>query len=148
MENAYTHAEKDRAIQAINPDMVEQVFDFNEQCLGIEQRPIGLLSEGELQYALKAIAEEANEFQDAHNDMDVIGAVDAVLDLIYFSLGFLRRMGLTRDQVRSAMTAVHTANMTKKQGAQAKRGGDGVIDAIKPEGWQGPEERIAQILGG
>ena len=148
MENAYTHAEKDRTIPAVTPDMVEQIFDFNEICLKIEHRPIGLLSEQELNYAIKAIEEEGAELIKAHTDQDMIGAVDAVLDLIYFSVGFLKRMGLNRDQVRQAMTAVHQSNMAKKLGTQMKRGGDGVADAVKADGWQGPEERIAEILGG
>ncbi len=127
--------------------MILNVLAFNHLALGIEPREIGLLSEKELQYALKAGAEELEEFQKAHDHMDMIGAVDAVLDEIYFCIGFLYRMGLTAQQIEDCFQAVHDCNMRKKLGVQEKRGGEGVADAVKPEGWVGPEERIAAILG-
>lgn len=132
----------------VMPHMVDQVIEFNSVALGIAPREIGLLSEKELDYACKAVAEEMIEFEDAHRQQDVVGAVDAVFDKIYFGIGFLYRMGLTAEQIKAGFTAVHECNMAKKVGVQAKRGGDGVVDAVKPEGWVGPEERIAEILGG
>lgn len=127
---------------------VEQVIQFNERIIGVGQREIGLLSDSELEYAMKAIKEEATEFKDAHSQQDVIGAVDAVIDLMYFSIGFLRRMGLTADQISKCMTAVHNANMEKKLSMEVQKRVAGVADAAKPQGWVGPEERIAFILGG
>lgn len=129
-------------------DAFDQVTDFNTLALGIPQREIGLLDKGELDYALKAMREEAEEFALAHVNQDPVAAVDAVIDEIYFCIGFLRRMGLTPNQMRACFDAVHRANMEKKVGVQHKRGGEGVIDAVKPEGWVGPEEKIAKILGG
>lgn len=128
--------------------MVDQVIEFNSVALGIQPREIGLLSQKELDYAVKAVNEEMGEFALAHQQQDVIGAVDAVLDKLYFGIGFLYRMGLTAEQIKKAFSAVHECNMAKKVGVQAKRGGEGVIDAVKPEGWVGPEEKIAAILGG
>lgn len=127
---------------------VEQVIDFNEKIIGVGQREIGLLSDKELEYAIKAIDEEKQEFFQAHHQQDVIGAVDAVLDLMYFSIGFLRRMGLNAEQISLCMTAVHTSNMEKKLSMAVQKRVEGVPDAAKPEGWVGPEERIAFILGG
>lgn len=127
-------------------DIIEKVIDFNRIALGIEPREIGLLSESEFKYATKAWDEEAYEFKVAHATQDMIGAVDAVLDDIYFKIGFLYRMGLTADKIREAFGVVHNCNMNKKLGVQSKRGGEGVADAVKPEGWQGPEERIGDIL--
>lgn len=129
-------------------DIIDMVYRFNEEALGLGPREIGLLPEKELEYAMKAMKEEAYEFQDAHQSQNLIGAVDAALDQIYFVVGFLKRMGLTKDQVRKCFKAVHECNMQKKLGVQQKRGGEGVADAVKPEGWTGPEEKIAQILGG
>lgn len=127
---------------------VEQVIDFNEKIIGVGQREIGLLSDKELEYAIKAIDEEKQEFLQAHRQQDVIGAVDAVIDLMYFGIGFLRRMGLTAQQISDCMTAVHEANMAKKLSMAVQKRVEGVPDAAKPEGWVGPEERIAFILGG
>jgi Uncharacterized protein conserved in bacteria len=128
--------------------MVDQVIEFNRTALNLEPREIGLLSEKELEYAMKAIKEEMYEFKEAHDQQDLIGAVDAIFDKIYFGIGFLYRMGLNAKQIKEGFAAVHHCNMAKKVGVQHKRGGEGVVDAIKPEGWTGPEERIAQILGG
>ncbi len=138
--------------QAINlgttNDFVSQVFEFNERILKIEQRDIGLLSDQELEYAIKAATEELIEFEDAHRLQDVFGAVDAVVDLLYFGIGFLKRMGLSEEQVSHSMAAVHYANMSKKLSHSVTKRVEGVADASKPEGWRGPEEAIAEILGG
>lgn len=127
---------------------VEQVFDFNDKVINVGPREIGLLSEDELKYAMAAMAEERQEFAEAHHKQDLISAVDAVIDQLYFGIGFLRRMGLTAQQVSDCMTAVHTANMEKKLSLAVQKRVEGVPDAAKPEGWVGPEERIAFILGG
>lgn len=128
-------------------DIISKVFEFNEKVLNIHRPEISLLNEKELEYAMKASLEELDEFHDAHTAKDVIGSIDAVIDQIYFQIGFLKRMGLTEDQVRRCFGAVHDANMEKKLGIQHKRGGEGVADAVKPDGWVPPEERIAEILG-
>lgn len=129
-------------------DLIDNIFTFNRELLGVKDREKGLLSDKELDYAVKAAIEEVTEMKEAHKAQDYIGAVDAVCDLLYFGVGFLARMGLSESEVRQCMQAVHEANMTKKLGVQAKRGGEGVADAVKPENWVGPEERIAAILGG
>lgn len=132
----------------MKPDMVSLVFEFNEKVLMIDRPEKALLSEKELEYAVKAGIEELDEFNDAHKAKDFVGAVDAAIDQIYFQIGFLKRMGLTQDEVRGCFEAVHNANMEKKKGEQAKRAGAGVVDAVKPEGWVPPEERIAEVLNG
>lgn len=138
----------DQAItKTVSNDFVQQVFEFNEKVLDIGQREKGLLSDKELDYAIKAGVEELMEFEEAHKSQDFIAAVDAVIDGMYFYIGFLKRMGLTAEQVSACMTAVHQANMEKKLGVVEKRGGLGVADAVKPAGWVGPEERIAKVLG-
>lgn len=128
--------------------MVDQVIEFNNIALGIHARDKALLSDKELKYAKKAILEELAEFEVAHEQQDFIGAVDAILDKLYFGIGFLYRMGLTSDEIKKCFASVHNCNMAKKVGTQSKRGGEGVVDAVKPEGWVGPEEAIAAILGG
>ena len=128
-------------------DFIGQVAEFNSKVLNVQGREKGLLSAQELNYASKAVKEELAEFEQAHQQQDFIGAVDAVVDLVYFAYGFLFRMGLTEDQVRKIGTIVHDCNMSKKLGHVAKRSEDGsVADAVKPEGWTGPEELIAEAL--
>ncbi len=127
---------------------IHQVGEFNEKILNIKDRPIGLLTIGELEYAGKAIEEELQEFQEAHVNMDMIGAVDAAIDLTYFAFGFLYRMGLTSEQIVECCSAVHKANMDKAASRNVSKRVAGEVDAEKPEGWVGPEEAIAQLLGG
>ena len=129
-------------------NIVRLVAVFNSVVLNVFDRPKALLNSAELGYAQKAIAEEAGEFQDAHESQNFIGAVDAVIDLLYFGIGFLIRMGLSEDEINRCFQAVHNANMAKKAGVVPKRSTEGVVDATKPEDWVSPEEAIAEILGG
>lgn len=130
------------------PNHIRQVGEFNRDVLGVKDRSYGLLSLGEIEYARKAIEEELQELTDAHTNMDFIGAVDAAIDLSYFAIGFLYRMGLTPDQVESCCAAVHEANMAKSASRNVSKRVEGVVDAMKPDGWTPPEEAIANILAG
>ena len=128
-------------------DFIDEVAEFNAKVLNVQDREKSLLNEAELKYAAKAIKEELAEFEQAHEQQDFISAVDAVTDLIYFAYGFLFRMGLTAAEARRVGSIVHGCNMAKKLGHVAKRCDDGsVADAVKPEGWTGPEELIAEAL--
>lgn len=126
-------------------DIVDMVFDFNEQVIGIGDLDINPLNQATMDWTEKAYLEELDEFKEAFSKQDVVGMVDANLDLIYFALGTLKKMGLSRGHVRECMAAIHQANMSKKKGVQAKRG-DHADDAVKPEGFVPPEEVIGEIL--
>jgi predicted HAD superfamily Cof-like phosphohydrolase len=122
------------------------IVAFNRQILKIEPRPLGPLEGGELDATIKAFDEELTEFKDAVASGDFIGQIDALTDLKYFIDGALYKMGLTADQINDVNMAVHDANMQKKLGIVEKRGNP-LGDAVKPEGWVSPEERIGKILG-
>lgn len=124
---------------------IHAVVEFNKKVLKIEPRPLHPLEGGELQATRKAFAEELDEFDKAHDQGDFLGQIDAIVDLTYFAFGALYKMGLTADQINDVCMAVHSANMEKKLGVVEKRGNP-LGDAVKPDGWVGPEERIAQIL--
>jgi len=126
-------------------DIISAIFDFNRSILKVPQTDIKVLTEAETAYLRKCLEEEAQELSDAHVAGNLIGQVDACVDSLYFAVGGLCRMGLTVDQVYDSIMAVHEANMTKKKGVNAKRD-MGVSDAVKPEGWVPPEERLAEIL--
>jgi predicted HAD superfamily Cof-like phosphohydrolase len=123
------------------------VVDFNQRVLKIDPRSLHPLAGGELHATMKAFQEEITEFQDAINSGDFLGQIDAVVDLTYYAFGALYKMGLTGDQIQACCMAVHDANMEKKLGVVPKRGNP-LGDAVKPDGWVGPEERIAEILEG
>ena len=127
-------------------DFVEQVVEFNQKILGIEQRELGALPNSEHFISHHCLHEEIMEYVDARNRGDIIGQVDAIIDLLYFGVGIVYKMGLSVEQIRAVCTAVHEANMTKQRGTNAKRAYEGAADATKPLDWVSPEKRIEAIL--
>lgn len=127
---------------------VDQVVEFNQRVLKIDQRPVDMLKQNEFEISMKCLQEEINEFEEAFKKGDIIGCIDAIIDLKYFAVGVMYKMGLTPDAMKKCMTAVHEANMEKKLGTNHKRAVEGAADAVKPEGWVSPEERIINILDG
>lgn len=131
----------------VTPSPFAQVFEFNELIIGTDHVSMNTLSDEQAEWTRKAYNEEIAEFSKARDEQDLVGMVDATLDLIYFAMGTLKKMGLTVAQAEECMTAVHSANMTKKKGKLASRGNFG-DDAVKPEGFVPPEEAIGLILFG
>lgn len=127
---------------------VDQVVEFNQCVLKIEQRDVDMLKQNEFEISMKCLQEELDEFQEAYKNGDIIGCIDAIIDLKYFAVGVMYKMGLTPDVMKQCMTAVHEANMEKKLGVVTKRAVEGAADAVKPAGWVSPEERIIDILDG
>lgn len=126
-------------------NFVDQVVEFNQNVLQIEQRELDMLPQNEFEISMKCLQEEIDEFEEAYKKGDFIGCLDAIIDLRYFAVGVLYKHGLSADTIKQCDTAVHEANMEKKLGIVAKRA-TGAADAIKPEGWVSPEERIMDIL--
>lgn len=126
--------------------MFNEVVEFNRSILGIEQRPIGIMPEYEVKHLGKCLREEVSEFEDAFAMGDLIGMIDSLVDGLYFGVGGLYKLGLPPEAISEIVLAVHEANMTKKKGTVAHRATDGAVDAVKPNGWIPPEERIGQIL--
>jgi len=126
---------------------IEAVVQFNQEILGIMQRtPVGML-EAEEAITLKCLHEEVEELRKAFHMNSVVDQVDAVVDLMYFAIGALYKIGLTPEQINQCCMAVHTANMLKKKGVNAKRA-TGAADAVKPDDWVAPEAAIHGILFG
>lgn len=133
--------------------IVERVFDFNEQVVGVDVDDLAPMSPTEAKWLASAFREEADELVDASwsgdtgfEDDTVVDQVDACLDTAIFAIGGLARIGLTREQAEACFHAIMDANFEKKAGV--KEGREGAKDAIKPEGWIGPEARIKEILYG
>lgn len=125
-----------------------QVRDFNKYILGIPHRNMGLLNEDELGISIKALNEETIELMEAHQNEDYVGCIDAMIDLVYFAYGVLYKLGIHDPSLfREIFDAVHISNMTKVKGVKSTRQGfDDAADAIKPENWKSPEDRIISIL--
>lgn len=127
--------------------LINSIFDFNERVVKTPiDQPLGLLTQAQFDWTVKAYKEETQEFIEAAVQQDLIKQVDACLDLTYFAIGTLKKMGLTREQAHACFMAIHTANMRKEKGAVAGRGGD--EDAAKPKDFVPPDRQIGYILFG
>lgn len=125
--------------------VIDRVFTFNELIVKIKKDRIQLLQGDELTWLMRVLAEETDELRVAQTTTD---QVDALIDLTIFALGGLYRLGLSNQQAIDCFNAVMDANMEKRAGQKVGRVIGEVADAIKPEGWVGPEQRIAEILNG
>lgn len=125
----------------LTPDMLRDVAEFHELILGdyAEVAP-SLIS---LEYCVERsrfLHEELDEFCVASGAGNIVGVADALADIVYVALGTAYKMGLPFAQI---WEAVQAANMRKVAGP-TKRGNK--IDAMKPEGWAGPEAAIARAI--
>jgi predicted HAD superfamily Cof-like phosphohydrolase len=127
--------------------IVESVCTFNKELLGINRANVALLPSEEVNWLRRALQEEVDEFTECHSAEQLVPSVDALIDLIYFAIGGLWRMGLTTEEIDQCFEAVHQANMTKRKGQKASRPTDGsVADAIKPPEWIDPAQLLARVL--
>lgn len=125
--------------------MFDDVADFHTVVLQDEQPELPtLVSELYALERFRFLNEEADEYYKAAMGADMVGAVDGLLDVIYVALGTLWKMGLSNESFTLAWNAVQNANMRKLRGI-GPRGNS--VDAIKPEGWYGPEREIAAAIG-
>lgn len=128
----------------MNNRIIMEVFDFNKFNVGVEERSLGAYSKDERTWMHKVLTEEADELRDARH---LVHQVDACIDSIIFALGGLYRLGLNPDQAERCFIAVMAKNKLKKPGQNANRKVGDVKDAVKPDGFKGPEHDIARILG-
>ena len=86
---------------------------------------------------IEHLEEELSELAEAASAQELPEVIDGLIDLIYLAVGTIIMSGA---DFNSHWREVHSANMRKKRGT-TKRGH--AFDAIKPEGWLGPDhERI------
>jgi predicted HAD superfamily Cof-like phosphohydrolase len=124
--------------------MFRLVEEFNKEIVGIDRTEVQSLSPVEFKWLLCTFKEEIKELTDA---TDIVGQVDAIIDLIYFAAGGLTRMGISCAQAQSIFQAVHNCNMQKARGKKEGRAVEFDLDASKPIGWVPPEAQIKSILG-
>ena len=123
----------------------EMVRKFNHEIVQIPYRRFPYkLDRNEARWLAHVCEEEVSEFKDAYRAEDLIGQVDALIDLIYFAMGGLTRLGVEPDKALDIFKSVHEANMLKFKGNKG-RGSD--LDAVKDKSWVGPEAKIKKILG-
>ena len=122
-------------------DMIADVAQFHQD-ITRQDSPVNptMVSPEFCLIRFKFLQEEADEFFDATAEGDMVGAADALADIIYVAIGTAYLMGIPLARV---WDVVQQANMRKVGGATKRNPND----AIKPEGWVGPERDIAAILG-
>ena len=136
------------------PKELEDVIKFNQEIIGL--KPVDYLNSKQLKWFNGVIKEELEEFNVANSKYVTCVAdmqdglypkedalleikaemLDALIDLIYYTLGRFYEIGGTSEDFDCIWEAVHRANMNKKRGNKGRGSDD---DAIKPEGWQSPE---------
>jgi predicted HAD superfamily Cof-like phosphohydrolase len=116
------------------------IQQFHSKVLGIEDTLPTLVLPVKFSQRVAFMEEEIEELGQAYMLEDLVGVADALADLVYVAIGTAHMMGIPFDAV---FKVVHAANMQKLRG-MTKRGM--VYDAIKPEGWVGPEAEIKAIL--
>lgn len=124
------------------------VSNFNERVLKLERRPLGPMPKDVGSHLVKCLHEEAVELQEAHDNADLVGCVDALIDSIYFAVGGLYKLGLSKNDAVAVLELVHKANMTKQKGQKEGRITGDAADAVKPEDWVSPEQAIHDYFYG
>ena len=126
--------------------MIHEVFQFNQQVLRIHPSLPTPLVGGRMEWLTMALEEEIRELHEAESTAE---QVDALIDLAYFAIGGLCRIGLTEDQAKACFDTVHQYNMRKSTGVKAGREVEGVSDAIQLElNLPRPEIIMVEILYG
>jgi len=121
--------------------LLKDVETFQRDVTGIEPATTPTLVDDEYIIArTNFMNEELEEFISSAMEGDLVGVADALADIIYVAVGTALTMGIPLAQV---WDLVQAANMKKVKGT-TKRGI--ANDAIKPEGWVGPEAGIAALL--
>lgn len=124
----------------------EMAAEFNRKVMKIEPRQLGMMDPAEMAFAAKSLREEIVEMVDAFDLGDLVGVVDALIDLDFFRRGILYKHGITPELYEKLFAVVWSKNMKKELGQPKPTRCELALDAIKPVGWVGPEDEIRQLL--
>lgn len=108
---------------------------------------IGPLDSATWKFRETLIQEEFDELKSAVECNNLVDIADAGVDLLYVVTGTLLVMGFSVESIDSILDAIQAANMSKVRclsGTESKRGNS--VDLRKPDGWVGPESKIAEVI--
>jgi len=126
------------AIRSLNPalDMMALIEEFrNKFRVNYEGGP-RFLPKDISKLQLQHLHEELKEYRDAVDEKNLEKQLDALVDLVYVTLGTAHLHGFDFNE---AFRRIHAANMKKtraRSGKESKRGSS--FDVIKPPGWKPP----------
>lgn len=118
-------------------DMVKEFHKAFNHPIGEKPR---MLVGNALERRIDWMREEINELEDSCNMIDDL---DALADLLYFTLGFFVEMGIDASVI---FKIVHEANMAKLREGQIEYYPNGKVK--KPDDWVSPEGKIKKYLKG
>ena len=115
--------------------MINDVKHFHEKFGHLVNTQPTHLTVRKLLERVECMQEELDEFTDAVYAQNMEEQADALVDLVYFTLGTAVMLGIP---FQILWDDVHRANMQKVRGI-GKRGH--LVDCIKPDGWIGPQTK-------
>ncbi len=118
----------------------DDVYAFHQHFQLLAHTIPGHLSPRKTAERIAFMHEELSEFVDAASRNDLVQMADALIDLVYVTMGTAVMMGLPW---QALWDVVHTANMRKVR--RASLTGDH-RDVVKPPGWAAPEPALLQAL--
>lgn len=125
--------------------MWDDIIAFhNKFGLPANETPSLELADGLLDFRVRFMKEELDEFVEAVMLNDSVKAFDALIDLVYVAMGTAY---LCQFPWHEGWDAVQAANLTKRRvmcESESKRGS--AYDIVKPEGWVSPELELSAIL--
>jgi len=125
-------------------DMFKDVRDFHLKfTLPVEPYP-SFPPKELLEFRVKFLEEEVNEFKDACNANDLTLALDALIDLVYIALGTAVTMRLPWYE---CWNHVQNANMKKiRASVENPSIRNQQFDVVKPAGWESPNNKIRECI--
>ena len=114
-------------------DWTKDVAEFHKLMNYPNGDKVESLEDNDFHQRVSYLEEEIGELKHAHHNGNLYEEVDSLLDLAYYTIGTLLRMGV---DPRGGWNDVHRANMDKLPSSNWKH-------SIKPEGWRPPQrERL------
>jgi len=127
-------------------DNIDLVAEFHKR-FDLPDGSTDCLDHEAFSFRTKFLFEEIEEFLNGYKERDRVQMFDALLDLAYVLYGTALFMGITPEQFKRGFAAVHRANMKKVRASSAGESKRGTkLDVVKPQGWQGPETTLREIL--
>lgn len=104
-----------------------------------------LLDQDLLNFRVRFMMEELEEFQTACEKEDLAKAVDALVDLCYVALGTAHMMHAPFDECWAAVQRANMKKVRAESAADARSTRKHRFDVVKPDGWEPPDlETIIQ----
>jgi predicted HAD superfamily Cof-like phosphohydrolase len=121
-------------------DWAQDIDNFHQK-FGIQyEGPPRLMDQKLHDFRMARLREELAELQDAINEKNLVGVLDAYIDEIYIALGNMHLHGFTPATINEAWRRVHEKNMLKELAHGRNPGKHGhKSDIVKPAGWTPPD---------